>query len=157
KSVCVYSRRKCRMHFRTLILGALAGAICFVAQAQAAPVLVNGGFETGALSPWFQDRGNGSEDWHVTSASAHSGTFSATDVGNIDLRQDFAPVLTSTITEVSFWARHPDPAVTDLAIQFFYSDATNEQFIVATSGSDWNFFDVTSDLEAGKSLVAISI
>jgi hypothetical protein len=48
-----------------------------------ADLLVNGGFETGALTPWFQARNfGGTENWNVTSAVSHSGTFSATNVEN---------------------------------------------------------------------------
>ena len=69
---------------------------------------VNGGFETGNLTPWFQDRvqGGAGEDWNVTNVDAHSGSFSATNTGNKEIRQNLAAVLTDDILEISFWAKH---------------------------------------------------
>jgi hypothetical protein len=93
----------------------------------------------------------------VTSAAAHFGTFSVTDVGNIDIRQNFSATPTSTITQVSFWVEHPDPARSLDAIDFFYSDGTSSEFLTAfTSTDSWEFFDVTSDLAPGKSLTGFS-
>ena len=59
----------------------------------AGEVLTNPGFETGSLGPWFVGRNFGAtENWNVTSTVSHSGTFSATDVGNQELEQTFAGV-----------------------------------------------------------------
>ncbi len=60
----------------------------------ATELLSNPGFETGDLSPWYQARDycNGNcVNWNVTNTKSHSGTYSAMDEGNIELRQDFAP------------------------------------------------------------------
>ena len=56
----------------SLFVAAIFG---FASDAGATNILVNPGFETGALGPWFQDRvvTLGGEDWNVTSADAHSG------------------------------------------------------------------------------------
>lgn len=122
-------------------------------------IVENPGFETGALAPWFQDKNFCSspcENWNVTSADAHSGNFSATDVGNIEIRQNFSATPTNTISQVSFWLKHPDgssPAFVDL----FYSDNIDTGFTVPTTTNDWQFFDVTADLASGKSLTGFSI
>ena len=53
-----------------------------------ADTIFNGGFETGSLSPWFQDQTlcfDKCENWNVTSLDSHSGIFSATDVGDNSL------------------------------------------------------------------------
>ena len=146
---------------KKVVLGlfALSGLFLFsVSTAKADQVLVNGGFESGALSPWFQDRNfGGTENWNVTSAAAHSGSFSATDVGNLEIRQNFAAVANSTITNISFWAMHPDANVTALFVDLFYSDRTDTGFLVFTTGTGWNFFDVTSHLASGRSLTGLSI
>jgi len=126
------------------------------APAFGANVLSNPGFESGVLSPWYQYAGAaGGEDWNVTSAQAHTGTYCATDVGNKGLRQDFAAIPTSAITEVSFWVKQPDIELT--AAILFYSDATSEQKTVFLTTSDWEFFDVTSELDVGKSLVGVAV
>lgn len=137
-----------------MVLVSLLGA----GRVSAGEILLNGGFETGSLSAWFQDRNfGGSENWNVTSSVAHSGTFSATNFGNMEIRQNFVAVATSEITSVSFWAKHDPAAASLLAVDFFYSDNTDNQFTVTTSGLDWNFFDVTSQLLSGKNLVGFSI
>jgi hypothetical protein len=122
-------------------------------------VLVNPGFETGALAPWAQARSfSGSEDWNVTSADAHTGTFSATDIGNKELKQTFAGVLVSDITQVSFWFKHPDfPDVFNTAYDFFYSDGSDNEFLAHPAGTGWNFLDVTATLTPGKTLVGFSV
>lgn len=124
----------------------------------AGEVLTNPGFETGSLGPWFVGRNFGAtENWNVTSTVSHSGTFSATDVGNQELEQTFAGVLVSNITQVSFWVEHPNASVTALAYDFFYSDSSDIENVVITSGTGWNFFDVTANLSAGKTLVGFSV
>ena len=146
---------------KRLVTGCAALALLLggLGQARAANIVSNPGFETGALAPWFQDRdftgGGPKEDWNVTSADAHSGTFSATDVGNLELRQDLPATPTASITEVSFWARHPD-GPEPLAYDLFYSNGNDDEFVVFP-GADWTFIDATSNLEAGTNLVAISV
>ena len=72
-----------------------------------ANLLTNSGFESGALSPWFQDHVfGGGEDWNVTTADAHSGLYSATNTGNKEIRENFSPVPVQNITSISFWAKH---------------------------------------------------
>jgi hypothetical protein len=121
-------------------------------------ILVNPGFESGALGPWAEGTVfSGSEAWNVTNAVAHSGSFSATDVGNRQLRQNFAAVAGSTITDISFWAEHPDASVNALAFDLYYSDSTSNEFAVNTSGTGWNFFDVFVDLNTTKSLTGFAV
>src|SRR5438270_6648125 len=139
---------------------ALACAAFIVATPAAATnILDNSGFETGSLTPWYQANSFSSgTDWFVTDVDSHSGEFSAEDTGNKELRQDFAGVLGSTIDEVSFWARHPNEGTgSALAYTFFYSDNTNSEFLVNLTGLDWNFFDVTAQLNTTKPLVGFWI
>ena len=74
----------------SLTLAAIAGAL-FCAQAQAVNILANPGFETGALAPWFAQAGTPA----VSSTDVHSGNFSCAAFGGDEIRQNFAPVLTS--------------------------------------------------------------
>jgi hypothetical protein len=142
------------------IIKALACAAVFVATPAAATnILTNAGFESGSLTPWYQNNDFSSgTNWFVTNADSHSGTYSAEDTGNKELRQDFAGVLGSTIDLVSFWARHPNEGTnTALAYTFYYSDSTHAEFGADLLGLDWNFFDVTAQLDPTKTLTGFSI
>lgn len=113
---------------RRVALLLLLGLIALVASpALAANILTNPGFETGTLPSWFQDE-NGSpaepEDWNVTGADAHSGAFSATVVGNKSIRQNFGPVSTDDIIELSYWLKQPELDSAFSALQLFYSDGS---------------------------------
>jgi hypothetical protein len=123
--------------------------------------LVNGGFESGALAPWVNARngcppGDTCQGWAVTAADAHSGTYSAEAIGNMEIRQDFAAVATSDVQMFSFWLRHPNfpgPA----SLSFFYSDNTSSSTFVVSAGGGWEMYDVTSALTLGKELTGFGI
>lgn len=119
--------------------------------AQAADVLSNSGFESGVLSPWTVLDGSPV----VTSAQAHSGTYSIAELGNDSIMQTFTAVATSDITEVSLWAMLSSGPFDSYT--FYYSDSTHSSFILSGSGSSWTKFDLTSNLASGKSLVGFSI
>lgn len=122
----------------------------------AADLLTNPGFESGAMGPWYQSLDYGATTpWGVTSDDAHTGTFSATNVGNSQIRQDFTPTATSLITEVSFWIKNPE--VTLNAVVLHYSDFSEGTVLFWAPNGEWNHVDVTSSLEAGKTLVAIGV
>ncbi len=129
--------------------------------AQAGQVLVNGDFESGVLTPWYNanDLCSGCL-WSATNLDARTGTYSATVDGNRELEQDFAAVLNSDITEVSFWAHFPVSSqflASGLEVDFFYSDSTTSNTVVTALSTDWEHFDVTSALATGKSLVGLAI
>src|SRR5262245_43789577 len=111
---------------------AIAIAALAAAPAIAGNILLNPGFETGFLAPWYQGNDfGGPENWNVTSKEAHTGQFSATDVGNKQIRQDFAPVFVGDILEASLWIKNPDdggPRVN--AIDFYYSDGSSSENVV---------------------------
>ncbi len=113
----------------------------------------NGDFEAGTLSPWYNV--SAGSHWSVTNADAHSGTFSATDVGNYAIQQDFDGVLTDSITEVSFWLKQPEAAISYVSL--IYSDATFSANVVSLVGADWEFFDITSWLVSGKFLTGFQL
>jgi hypothetical protein len=128
-----------------------------VGPVSAANILVNPGFESGGLGPWYNDEDFGSvEPWNVTNTDAQSGSFSATNDGNLSIRQDFAAIAATSITEVSFWIKQPNSAI--FVAKYFYSDATSEEGnIQGLSGSDWEFFDLTSELDITKQLTGFAI
>jgi hypothetical protein len=136
---------------------ALTLALLFVGSAFADELIVNGGFESGVLDPWFNARNfcsNNCQPWAVTNANPHSGSFSAMDVGNIELRQDITPTLGSQITSATFWVNN---SVGVDAVDFFYDDNSDEEFVVFTNPGTWNLADVTADINPSKTLVAFSI
>jgi hypothetical protein len=137
--------------------GVLAVLILLASSVFAGELLVNGDFETGVLSPWYSARNFCSGTcipWNVSTANPHTGTYSAMDEGNIELRQDFTPTLGSNITNVSFWS-YTDSGVN--AVDFFYTDSSDEEFVVFSNPNTWTLQNVTSDVNAGKTLMGFSI
>jgi hypothetical protein len=120
-----------------------------------ANILVNPDYETGALAPWYQaiDYG-GITNWTVTSADAHTGSYSATDQGNKLMVQYFAPIATSNIALASVWVKNPNALFN--AIYLEYSDATSGAGLFATTGQ-WQYMNFTSWLAPGKALVGVGV
>ena len=144
------------------ILLALAWTALVVPSALAENILANPGFETGELPPWFQDANfspGEPEDWHVTGADAHSGAFSATVVGNKSIRQDFGPVPTDDITELSFWLKQPEFSSAFSHVDLFYSDASSDggPCLAPFDAEGWAFCDMTSLLDPGNNLVGFHV
>ncbi len=120
-----------------------------------ANILVNPGFETGALAPWALGNDFGAiEFWNVISSDAHSGTYSATARGNNEIVQMFAPVATSDIVEASMWLKMPETGVAFISL--YYSDASSGGTIF-NIGADWAQYDITSLLDPGKMLVGFGV
>lgn len=139
------------------ILFAVALAMLLASSAFAGELLVNGGFESG-LAPWYNARTEfcfgTCIPWDVTTSVVHSGTFSATDVGNIEMRQDFTPTAGSAITSISLWINNS--AGVD-AVDFFYTDGSDEEFSVFTTAGVWNLVDLTGDVDTSKILSGFSV
>ena len=134
------------------------GAVLAVGQAAfGANILVNPGFEDGVLSPWTNDNDFcGGCTWSAITTDAQSGVWSSEVDGNRLLLQSFTAVSVNLISEVSFWARHPDGGAA-MAYVLRYDDATEFEGDVSTVGTDWEFFDVTSFLTPGKNLVGFGV
>jgi hypothetical protein len=120
-----------------------------------ANILINPGFESGVLDPWYQkaDYG-GPEDWNVTTDDVHSGEYSATDCGNKLIAQDFAAVSTDLIIEASLWLRNVDATIN--AVYFQYSDMSVEENVWWPSGG-WDYVDATIWLDPGKELISFGV
>lgn len=144
------------MHMK-LRVGILAFSVMTTVNAFAVNILSNNGFESGALSPWFQSINNfpGNENWNVTSVGAYSGSYCATDVGNKLLQQNFSPIAVAGISSLTFALRNMDASVN--AIYFRYSNGTVEENLIHHQDSNWHVYDFTSYLDSGKSLVAFGV
>ena len=145
------------MSMKSLLAGAsLALGLCLLgaAGANAANVLVNGGFETGALGPWYQARdfnGHGGSNWSVENTFVSGGSYAATAGDNYELRQDFAGVSTSSISSVTV-----DAATSIMAYDLFYTDGSDQEFSFSGSASAFQTYNLTANLASGKLLDGIS-
>ena len=123
-------------------------------------ILQNPGFESGAITPWYIANNfctSPCVPWTAATIHPRSGMYDAGDMGNIQMRQDFTGVSTSVVTKVVMWIRHPTGTFLPAAIDFFYTDGTDDEFVVDTADKNWDSFDLTSDIEAGKTLSGISV
>jgi len=122
-------------------------------------ILLNSGFESGTLSPWMLGRNfcaGACEPWADLTYHAIQGTWDAGNEGNMELVQDFSATDSSSVTRVGFFLMHPAGAIVS-ALDFFYTDGTDDEYIVFPSSGNWEEFDVTSDVVPGKSLDAFSV
>lgn len=135
--------------FQRVALGIVICACAGTAVAQNA--LVNPGFESGSLPPWFADSGGAT----VTNTEAHSGLFSAAAFGGDSIRQNFAAIPASTVSEVSLWVKRAGGPFNQYS--FYYDDNTSGTFLIIGSGDDWTQFDLTGNLDTTKNLTGFSI
>lgn len=117
-------------------------------------IVVNGGFESGVLSPWVLGGDDPDGPWQITTM-ARSGNFAAQVSANNFVRQDFAAVPTADISEFSFWLRNTDAQ--ESAVDIFYSDGSLTGFIAYPSNTSWAYYDLTTLLAPGKSVTGIRI
>jgi hypothetical protein len=137
----------------------LAIVFSFVTVGTAQADITNGGFETGSLSPWYENFVGSSgiiEHWNVTTADHHSGNYSATDIGNIELRQDFAGIPTSEILEISFWLKQPNMGISTATL-YYADNTTGSAGTLHLTSDNWTQFDITASLAPGKNLTGLSV
>lgn len=123
----------------------------------ATELLQNTGFESGVLSPWYQARDFCSGtclNWNASTQNPHTGKYSAMDVGNIELRQDFTPTPGANITNYSFWA-YAGAGVG--AVDFFYTDNSDEEFVYFATANVWTLINETANVDKSKTLRGISV
>ncbi len=135
------------------LMAACAITLSMALPGAAASIIVDGSFESGALAPNWSTQNSP----RVTTDEAFDGIYSVESFASDFIRQDFAAVATSAITEVSV-------AVKRLGGQFnqywfYYADNTEESFLINNIGNsdDWDVFDLTSNLAVGKDLVGFGI
>jgi len=112
-------------------------------------MLQNPGFETGSLYPWTTN------NWIVDTIYPHQGRFCASTVGYNWIRQDIHRIYSPFLSHITFWARQPE-APAGLAYDFIYSDSTIEEFVHYPT-ADWAEYDVTTNLNQQKVLVAFQL
>lgn len=124
-------------------------------------LIQNGGFESGALSPWTIGTdycpifgGTPCNPWHVVSSDVNSGSFSAEDQGATELDQAFTPTFGILLTQASFYYKQ-DPAM-GFAVVLDYSDGTTDQVMLHPDGN-WDFYDLlgNNNIDMGKELSGI--
>ncbi len=129
-----------------------------------AGVIANGGFESGNTSPWTFVNGSAAiypgTAWTAVAAAAHSGAYGARADGNWGIRQNFGGVPVSDIQNLSFWLQRPaanlgDVGQIQILMDFYYSDNTTGWFYTTINNNAWRQFDVTSSLNAAKTLTGI--
>lgn len=123
-------------------------------------LIANDGFETGSLQPWQQvfDGNPFGSNWAVTNTQSYSGTYSATDVGNKELAQYFAPTSGSLINNISFAMKQDDggaPGVSEFDV--IYSDSTTSFDIITPNDTAWHVYNETSIIDPTKTVIGIGI
>lgn len=138
---------------RSLATQLFAAGVLALAGTSANAGLVNSSFETGTLAGWSTNSAV------ITTAQAHTGSYSVAAMGGDFVRQNFAAVDVSDVVSLSFWVRRLQGGNLDY-VQFFYSDASSNNYMVNTLGNgntDWAFFDLTSQLTSGKQLTGFLV
>lgn len=132
-------------------------------------VIVNGGFDSGSLGPWFNDRVFGaSRTWRLGSLDPHSGGFYAFGLGEIELRQNFTATLGSEITAFSFFVGQQLANLGNPKFEIFYSDGTStglRQFVIdpahasggSSSGWFWDEVNLLPFVDSSRSVSGVSI
>ena len=93
---------------------------------------------------------------------SHSGAYSATGVGNLEMRQNFAPVRTPDIGQLGFWVTNPNAFDALIGYELFYADDPNpalylDCFVQPLPQTGWTYIDMTRHLREGADLVGIGI
>jgi hypothetical protein len=114
-----------------------------------AELLVNGGFETGSLDPWYTD------NWTISTSNPHSGTYCVYDMYNHYIRQDFSPIDVSLVVSITFWYRQPTPFI--FAFDLFYGASDYDENIYYPSTGDWISYDITSYLRSSGNLTGLRL
>ncbi len=124
----------------------------------------NGGFETGSSSPWAIGldycpifSGTPCNPWHIDSSVSHSGNYSLADQGATEIVQSLTPTSGALITDASFWFRQENPTF-GFSVELYYSDNSGDSMtplMFFPTDSDWHFYDITSSIDPGKTLVTI--
>ena len=139
----------------------LTSVVCLLLPAtlQAASIVQNGGFEIGELNPWFQGNdlspGMG-EDWNATTTEFHSGQFSATNVRNKEIRQNFGALRPRRSRSFPFGSNIQPERLFCLPTSSTPTAPTlGISLLVSTT--NWQFFNITNQLAPGKELTGFSV
>ena len=132
-------------------------------------VIINAGFDTGSLVPWYVDRVFGTNrGWNIGGIDPQSGSYYAFNAGRIELRQNFTPVLGNEITSFSFFVTEQFANRGNPWIEVFYADGTSTglQDVVldplhATGGTNsgwiWDEIDLLPYVDKSRGVSGVSI
>jgi hypothetical protein len=132
-------------------------------------VILNDGFDTGSLTPWYEDRSFGSSRaWATGSLDPHSGGFYAFNLGPLELRQDFVPILGSDIAQFSFFIGAQFADRGNPMIEVFYSDNTSSGLREialdpshasggSSSGWIWDEVDLIPFVDVNRQVSGVSV
>jgi hypothetical protein len=116
--------------------------------------IVNGDFETGALSPW-ENPSSYPDKWSVVDTKSHNGSYSAYtytgDTGGVHcLTQVLDPPLpVDQIRSVEYWYYAQSSGNPNLAVGFTFSDGFYTQdFIWGIALNQWTYRDATNTVKA---------
>ncbi|MCP4231101.1 MAG: hypothetical protein GY771_13260 [bacterium] len=112
--------------------------------------LANPGFEDGVMTPWTTN-GN----WAIDTTDPHTGTYCASNEGNNYIEQSFDPTDVNDINLFTLWMKQPESAIS--AVYIFYGPSDYDNVLNFLSGTDWEEFDMTSDLRNTGDLEMIRI
>jgi hypothetical protein len=119
---------------------------------EASPVdvnlVTNPGFESGVLAPWTTD------GWVVSTTNPNSGAYHAEALGNLFIRQDFAPVDVTTVTSVVVSMLQPEVAISYICL--FYEPA-DEECAIFHPVATWTQIDLSSLLRMSGNLTGIQV
>ena len=133
------------------------------------PSYTDRNFQPG-LGPWISTNDRSP----IPSGPFNPGNFSALAAGDAELRQDFysfaddsvsifddlsasgAAAFGQQVEQISFWVAHPDPPATNILVTLFYADDSSIEHTYQTTGTGWEFFDITSQHDPAGELIGIS-
>ncbi|MCU0304260.1 MAG: hypothetical protein MUC56_09420 [Thermoanaerobaculales bacterium] len=125
-----------------------AGGLSSVASTVDVNLVTNPGFESGALAPWTTD------GWVVSTTNPNSGVYHAEALGNIFIRQDFAPVDVTTVSSVVISMLQPEVAISWICLFYEPSDQQCDLFFPQAT---WSQLDLVSLLRPAGNLTGIQV
>lgn len=117
-------------------------------------MIINGGFESGALEPgWRQVPGSAQLDGGVTTIQAHSGSYSLELRGYDFVEQRYSGVRATG--DLTFWLLRPSSLIKgDLFLTAEYSDASYDSMALTSYASD-SWTEVSVAINHSKCLIGI--
>jgi len=151
---------------KNLTLAVVAALLLLAPVAHATNMLTNGDFETGALAPWYAENGQYQYPkgypsyvvpWQI-STFAHSGSYSAMDNGNIELRQDLGfEVNSNAVTELDAWIYDAVGGCGCNAFDIYFADGSFVSDAVSPTPGQWTYESMLFDVPANQLVTGFGI
>lgn len=99
--------------------------------------IVNGGFETGELSPWVSDYAT------ITSSVTHSGVYALNMTPGKEISQQITPVYVDAISKLGFWFKRDDAETSTMTVYLYvnYTDIGFRAYSYDVDTSEWTYLD----------------